>query len=218
MEICVQGNGKEYFSPNEIILKIKFSIMAKSYKEVLRRGTDMVQQFLNEIVLKNNFNKDDMKTETFIIREEYRYDNLTQKNVFEGFIYEQYAYIKFDYDKDRLSQMMIGISNLDNAPQCQINFGLKNENQCRKIVLAKAYKDASDKASAIAASANKTLKQCIKVECKPFENVYISNARLDSSVFYNEESDIQYSNSINDIFTPEDIEIKESLHCLWIAE
>lgn len=218
MEIIVQGNGKEYFAPDEIILNIKFNIIGNSYKEALIKGTDMVEQFVNLILLKNGFSKEDMKTKNFIIREQYRYDNLTQKDIFEGFLYEQRAHVKFDYDKDKLSYMMVEISNLDNAPQCQIKFGLKNENQCRKIVLSKAYQEAFDKAGVIAESANKTLKNCIKVDCKSFDRNYISNASLDSSLFYNEESNIEYSKSISNTFTPEDIEITEVLYCLWIAE
>lgn len=218
MEIIVQGKGTEYFAPNEVNLNINFKIKGKSYEEVLREGTKNVQFFVDEILLKNNFQKEDMKTRNFTIREETRYDALTRKNVFEGFSFNQSATLKFDYDKDRMAQMMVEVSKLSNAPMCQVNFGIKNEKECRKNILAKAYKDAEEQALAIAFAAGKTLNQCVKVDFKPFTTNFVSRAKFDSDLMYAEKACRGAAETIVNTFTPEDIEISETLYCLWLAE
>ena len=132
MEIIVQGKGTEFFAPDEVILNITFTTKGQTYEEVLRVGTQNVQYFINEILLQNNFQKEEMKTRNFVIREETRYDNLTHQNIFEGFSFNQHATLKFGYDKNKLASLMVEISKLDNAPKCQISFGIKNEKECRK--------------------------------------------------------------------------------------
>lgn len=39
---------------------------------------------------------------------------------------------------------MVAISKLDNAPMCRVNFGVRDEKDCRKKILSKAYKDAEE--------------------------------------------------------------------------
>ena len=43
MEIIVQGKGKEYFTPNEIILNLGFYTKKKTYEETLSEGVKNVQ-------------------------------------------------------------------------------------------------------------------------------------------------------------------------------
>lgn len=72
MEIIVQGNGTEYFTPNEIIISINFYKKGSSYEEVLNSGVMGVQNFIYNILLNNGFNKEDMKTRNFVVREEQK--------------------------------------------------------------------------------------------------------------------------------------------------
>lgn len=218
MEIIVQGKGTEFFAPDEVILNITFTTKGQTYEEVLRVGTQNVQHFVEELLLQNGFQKEDMKTRNFVIREETRYDNLTHQNIFEGFSFNQYATLKFDYDKDKLARMMVAMSKLNNAPMCQVNFGVKNEKECRKNILAKAYKEAEEQALAIAEAAGKNLRQCVKVDFKPFTSDYRSRARFDSDMMYAEKACVGAAQTIANTFTPEDIEITETLYCLWLAE
>lgn len=218
MEIIVQGKGTELFTPDEVILNISFTIKGQTYEDVLRIGIQNVQHFVENLLLQNGFHKEDMKTRNFVIREETRYDNLTHQNIFEGFSFNQCATLKFTYDKNKLAKMMVEMSKLDNAPVCQVNFKVKNEKECRKNILAKAYKDAEEQALAIAEAAGKTLRQCVKVDFKPFTSDYRSSVRLDSDMMYAERSCVGAAQTLANTFTPEDIEITETLYCLWLAE
>ena len=218
MEIIVQGKGTEYFTPNEIIININFYKKGNSYEDVLNSGVNSVQNFVNNILLLNSFNKEDMKTRSFVVREEQKYNNMTREYSPDGFSFTQQATLKFDYDKEKLANIMEQLSKMDNAPQCHVAFGVKDEKECRRKILAKAYKDAELQAQAIADASGKTLKQCAKIDFKPFTTTYISQTNFEGEMMYAKAERAGTATTIMNTFTPEDIELSETLYCLWIAE
>ena len=218
MEIIVQGKGIEYFTPDEVTLKIDFVTKGYTYEEVLKEGVKNVQLFVDELLIKNNFKKEDMKTRNFVIKEDRKYDKNTGQYYLDGYTFNQMASLKFDYNKELMANMMVSISKLSNAPMCRIEFGIKNEKECRKNILAVAFKDAEDQARAIAEASGKTLKYCQKVDFKPFTTNYVSQAKIGSDMMYAEKACYGAAQTIANTFTPEDIELSETLYCLWIAE
>ena len=117
-----------------------------------------------------------------------------------------------------MAKIMEGLSKLDNAPTCKINFGVKDSKECKRKILAKAYKDAELQAQAIALAAGKNLNQCVKVDFKPFTTEYVSHTNFDSDMMYAKSARMGAAPEIINTFTPEDIELSETLYCLWIAE
>lgn len=218
MEIIVQGKGVKYITPDEIILNINFYTKGNNYEEALNEGVKNVQNFVDQIVLKNGFTKEEMKTRSFVVREEQKYNEITRNYVMDGYSFNQIAKLKFSYDKERLANIIEELSKLYNAPNCQINFGVKDEKECKKQILAQAYKEAELQAQAIAEAAGKTLKQCVKVDFKPFTTDYISQSNFNSDVAYNGSYKLGAAPTIINTFTPEDIELSETLYCLWLAE
>ena len=218
MEIIVQGKGTEFFTPNEVILNIGFNTKGQSYEEVLSEGVKNVQKFVNELLLQNGFTTDDMKTRNFVVREDQKYDETTRTYLFDGFSFNQNATLKFDYNKERMAKIMEDLSKLDNAPTCHINFGVKDAKECKRKILSKAYKEAELQAQAIAEAAGKSLKQCVKVDFKPFTTDYVSQTNFDSDMMYDKGARLGAAPAIINTFTPEDIELSETLYCLWITE
>lgn len=218
MEIIVQGKGTKTFVPNEVVLMLTFTTKGQLYEEVLYEGAKNVEYFIDDILLKNNFTKDDMKTRNYIIREEFRYNNDTHKNVFDGYSFNQIASLNFDYDKELLARIMDSLSKMENAPNCQVNFGIKEERECRRSILSEAYKDAEAQALAIAEASGKKLSGCMKVDFKPFTTEYTSRTSFDSAVMSERTAKMGATQTIINTFTPEDIQLTETLYCLWIAE
>ena len=213
MEIIVEGNSKEYFIPNEVIITISFISSDKDYEEVMKKGIIKVNEFINDVLLKNSFNNTDLKTQTFIIKESKIYNENTHNYEFDGYIYEQNATLKFDYDNYLLGKIISDISKLENPPIYKINFSIKNVQECHKLLLEKAYNDALEQAKIIASASNNELDKCIKVNYKPFENNYMIEPR-----FNMETLSLNNIEMIANIFTPEDIEITETLYCVWITK
>ncbi len=218
MEINVQGRGNEYFTPNEVILNIEFKEKGKTYDEVLIKGMMQVQNFVNELLIKNGFNQEDMKTRNILIEEDQKYDKETHQYIFKGYIFKQNANIKFAYAKELMAVIIEDLAKIDNPPVCRFNFGIKDEKECQKRILTKAYQDAELQAQAIAEASGKVLKQCLKADYKPFTTNYISHSQLQSEEMYSSASRLGIASKVVNTFTPEDIELSETLDCLWIAE
>ena len=218
MEIIVQGKGIEYFVPDEVKLNITFKTKEDSYENALSLGIKCVNDFVNKILLTNGFKKEDMKTRNFIIKEEKIYDEVTRKYLLDGFSFNQYATLKFDYNKEKIAKIMEELSKLDNPPLCQITFDVKNTKLCQSKVLSKAFEEAKIKAETIALAAGKELKKCIKIDFKPFTSEYISESNFGSDRMYANKARQGVTDEIVNTFTPEDIEVSETLYTLWIAE
>lgn len=226
MEIIVRGDGKSTFKPDQVILNIKFYIKSQAYQEVLDKGANSVNSFVSGTMQSFGFTKEDLKTRSYNIHKETVYSSTTKRHEFNGYSFNQNATLKFDYDVQKLSSMMEAISKLEDSPLYTINFGVKNEDSYRNSLLAKAYQDAEDKAKAIAAAAGKELRRCDKVDFKSFGTDYSSLSSLEGKTYkylrsgsvdgiFAEES---VADAIADTFTPEDVEVSETLYCLWIAE
>ena len=221
MEIIVEGKGIKTVAPDQVIINFDFIIKGETYEEVLERGTKNVYDIIQSILVPNGFSKEDLKTRSFVIREERRYDEITRKYLFDGYSYNQQGTLKFDYDSNLLAHFMDALSKLANPPKAHINFGIKDEKASRKEMLALAYADAKEQAEAIACAAGLELKKCVKVDFKPFTTNYISMSNLDGNMLCAERAAFGMGSTaevISNIFTPEDISLSETLYCLWRAE
>lgn len=222
MEIIVQGKGESLYTPNQVVFHLNFFVKASTYEDALTRGSNNVLDFIAHILLLNGFAKEDMKTNTFLIKKEQSYNQKKSTYDFVGYSYNQSATIIFEYDKIKLSKLMEEISKMDNPPFYNVEFTIKDLKECKKENLAKAYKDAEEQAEMIAQAAGKKLMNCVKTDFKPFTTDYISRGYDSDTIPSQTEHCIRkqasIAETINEVFTPEDVKVKEMLYCLWIAE
>lgn len=219
MDIVVEGKASEFFKPDMVKLNLNFYTKTNEYESALKEGTKNVEIFIEEILTKLDFKKDDLKTRSFNVSEVTKYDYEKKQNYKDGFSYLQSATLKFDYDMNILSKFMELVSKLNNLPMYRISFEIKNEEKAKSLVIAKAFAKAEEKAKMIALASGKRLKECIKVDFRPFDEKVISNSNFGSGIKgMDMECEKSTSSVIKNIFTPEDVEISETLYCLWITE
>ena len=225
MDIMVEGTGKRYYKPDEVEISLNFYTKTGTYESALEDGTRDVQIFIEKILKEMNFSKEDLKTRSFKEKKKKRFDYEKKIEIKYGFAYTQGATLKFDYNINVVAEFMDRVSKLENPPKYTIAFNVKNEQKSKNEAMAEAYNKAKEKAEAIATASGKTLKECIKVDFRPFEERVYSRSALGSGVFEEETSDFNMKarkmstqDTITNIFTPEDIEISETLYCLWVAE
>ena len=229
MDIIVEGVGKKFYNPDEVEIKLDFYTRADSYERALENGTKNVENFIDDVLEKMGFNKEIMKTRSFRVYEEKQYDYDRKKYIKLGYAYTQQANIKFNYSINIIAKFMDMVSKLKNPPKYHLLFNVKDIKGCKDEVLAEAYNKAKEKAETIARAAGKELKECVKTNFIPFEESVVSRSSLNSQDMYMEkEMSIGAStfgmakktgvqDTIQTIFTPEDIEITETLYCLWIT-
>lgn len=231
MDIMVQGEGKKFYKPDQTEISINFYVNDKTYEKVLEKGTKSVEIFISEVLNELNIEKDELKTRSFRINHNIRYDYQTKQEIDNGFDYNQSATLEMNYNRELIAEFMDKVSKLEDAPKYNINFSIKEKEIAKKEVMAEAYNKAKEKAEIIALAAGKKLKDCIKVDFRPFEERVISNSHLADSDFgmlFEEERAIgqapekmkrkSTAEVLQNIFTPEDVEIRENLYCLWITE
>lgn len=223
MDIIVEGVGKKYYKPDEVKINLEFYTKANTYESALEEGTRDVQIFMNDVLGTMNFEKKDLKTRSFRVYEEKKYDYENKIEVKLGFAYTQNATLKFDYDIDFIAEFMDKVSKLLNPPKYIIGFDIKDMTKIKKEVIAEAYNSAKEKAEAIANAAGKTLEECIKIDFRPFDERVYSASKIGNSMFEAERADYSFKKmsaqeTITNIFTPEDVEVQETLYCLWITK
>ena len=229
MDIIVEGVGKKFYNPDEVEIKLDFYTRADSYESALENGTKNVENFINDVLEKMDFNKEIMKTRSFRVYEEKQYDYDRKKYIKFGYTYTQQANIKFNYSMNIIAEFMDMVSKLKNPPKYHLLFNVKDIKGCKDEVLAEAYNKAKEKAETIARAAGKELKECVKTNFIPFEESVVSRSSLNSQDMYMEKEQsfgastfgmakkTGVQDTIQTIFTPEDIEITETLYCLWIT-
>lgn len=219
MEIVVQGNAERCYIPNQVLLRFRFCEEGASYEEVFQKGTDQVLAFVNAVLLPQGFSKEDLKTDYFQIQKEKKYNENTNTYDFLGYSYHQNATLKFDYEGNKLSLIMEEIATLSTPPLVNVDFTIKDIQMCKKDILELAYQDAYNQASIIACAAGKTLKNCMKVDFQPFTTEYVVRGYETVSMASEKGVSMRLiGETMNTIFTPQDVKVSETLYCLWIAE
>lgn len=218
MDIISRGIGIKKFVPEIIHLNFDFRIKSFTYENALSEGVKAVETFA-KLLEKLGYKKSDFKTNSFRVYEETKYDAKKKEDVRLGYIYNHDAHLEFDYDIPRLADLVQEISKLKDGPRANITFRLKNEDGAKSKCIDLAFKNAKSKAEAIAKSAGKKLKDCIKVSYEPFDEPIQSRSNFEGlrkMGAYCEDNALR--GSIENVLVPEDIEIEEVLYCLFVAE
>lgn len=215
MDILVEGKGEKSFKPNQIEISFEFRTVAETYDEVLSLGVKNVENYF-EVLKTMKFEKESLKTRSFRVYENRVYDDKTRTYKNEGYAFNQSVKLKFEYNMQRLSSLMEITSKQKNPPTYQIIFNIKDDKKVEREIIALAVEDAKFQAEAIASASGKKLKDCIKISFQPFDEKIESPTRFGESRAMCKSASV--SESIQNVFVPEDVEIEKTIYCLWTAE
>jgi len=227
MEIIVQGIAKKSYMPDEVNIQLEFYRKENTYAEALEKGTKDVEMFIEKVLKSMNLEKDILKTQSFRIYEETKFDYETKQEIKLGFVYSQGIVLNLDYSIEKMAEWIGNLVKLENAPRCNISFKLKSEEKCKTEVIAEAFENAKKRAEIIARIEQKELKKCLKTDFKPFEQNVLYGNSFNASDMINSHAKAfmckgmnatELKETIQTIFTPEEIEIQEAVYCLWVAE
>lgn len=215
MEVFVEGIGRKFVSPDQVVVNIFFSTRTKTYKEAVEKGLNNVNTFNNVVLLGSGLEEKELQTRNFSVNEERVYNDTKRKNETVGYIFNQFATLRIDYDNELLSKILQLSSSLESAPEINFQFGLKDETKYLNELIDEAYNDAKKKAQIMATAAGKTLKEVITLDLNGASNI---NYRLSESSF---DSNILRTMSLSNIDTtsihPEDIELVTRILSKWNA-
>lgn len=230
MQIYVKGEARRDIAPDQITASVTFHEHADTYDKALEKGVALVKKYFDFIEENTDFKATDFKTHAYSIHEEFTtnridptkiedLDKQLTKRVSNGFYFTQYAYLEFDYNKERLSRLLVVTTKTEGAPRFHINFDLKDPKAYQRGLIGEAYHDSRRKAETLAAAADKHLRDCIRVDIDVpnhgsdmgYDMALRKSARFGSASPSIEEQ----MQTIDETFHPDDITVAKSIETVW---
>lgn len=230
MQIFVKGEAQRDIAPDQIVASVTFREHADTYDKALEKGVALVKKYFDFIEKNTDFKAADFKTNAYNIHEEFTtnridptkledLDKQLTKRVSNGFFFTQYAYLEFDYNKERLSRLLVVTTKTEGAPRFHIGFQLKDPKAYQRGLIGEAYSDSRRKAETLAAAADKHLRDCIRVDIDtPSYNSGMGHGierRKYASLEDTGPSIEEQMQTIDETFHPDNITVSKSIETVW---
>lgn len=163
--IRVTGKGKIKLHPDTTRLTLTLEGLCKDYEKTLQDSAKMTDELKN-LFTEFDFEKSDLKTLSFNIDTEY--ESYKEKGVykqrFKGYSFRHVLKIEFDSDNKRLGKILYALAHSQASPEFKISYTVKNPENAKNELLAKAVLDAKKKAELLAKAAEVPLKEIQSID------------------------------------------------------
>lgn len=215
MKIFVDGISRNFVSPNKVVMNLNFRARGATYDEAVSKGINNVSLFNSLVLLPNGLKEEDLKTRNFSVFEDRFFNQATGENEIRGYVFNQNAVLRLDYDNELINSIITSISEAEDAPEVNLSFVFESDDKNMKPFLEEAYNDAKRKATDIAEIAGKAIKEVVSAELKNTNaNLLFSNSNFGGDVL----KSVNYNSMNMNYIHPEDIEIQIILSCVFEAE
>ena len=154
--IRVTGTGRVSIKPDITIINLNFDNILPTYELALKSSAEDVK-IVKDAIEEAGINKDSLKTTYFNIDTNYRYvkdKKGNNKSILDGYRYSQSLRFQFDIDNKLLGSILYQLSKLSINVHFNLEYGVKNIEASKNLLLNNAIEDAMKKASIIAKAAN----------------------------------------------------------------
>ena len=218
--IRVTGKGQLKVTPDVMRITMSMTDRYADYSEALRRSAEDTEK-LKDLLADQGFERTDLKTLNFSIDTEY--ESYREKNVYKqrfiGYRYNHLLKVEFDFDNDRLGQVLYALAHCPAAPQFRVSYTVKDTEAPKNALLGKAVADAKTKAEILTLAAGTKLKDIqsidyswgeIDFEVRPMGRAFMAEdcAMAPSATCESYDLDIQ----------PDDIELADTVTVVWEIE
>ena len=205
--ISVKGSAKLTGTPDWVV--IVFNVESESYyyevcTEMLAKRTLILKKELMALGI------EDKNIKTFHFDIDTGFDWVEGRRIFRGYKASHKLKVEFPFDKDYLNKIMRKLGQTKSHASFRIAFTIAEPESLRQQALAEAVKNAARKAEVLADAAGVKLGPIIRIDYT-WSDIYIES-NLSIRAFMVSESAPDYD------FTPEDIEITETVTTVWEIE
>ena len=151
--------------PDYIALALELKTLDPDYEKMMELASERYE-VLGRTCDELGFAEDAMKTVDYEVSTEtkqIRHENGDYERVFVGYSCEQTIDLYFDFDADRLTQVMTAISRCAAKPLLSVGFTVKDPEAVREELLRSATRNARQKAEILADEAGVKLGQLISI-------------------------------------------------------
>ena len=207
--IVITGTSTLNVKTDYINIRFHIDKLDISYKKSLSLLTEQVSK-ITDILYKEGFLKEDLKTSDFNIRKDTRYDDKKKQYVFLGYRVTETLTLSFPIDNQKINSILSEIWKELNNIEFDISFSCHNPNKYEDQLIKLAAKDAKEKAELISESLGVKLKQIARIDYS-FSQVHIEHT-LDFC--YDPEGSVGSLPDMN----PEDTNLNKTITVVWEIE
>ncbi len=212
--ITVKGTGRVLAKPDYVVITMEIESQKMKYNDAMAEEAEKINS-LTETLDDTGFEKDDLKTTNFNVRTAYRNVKDSRgdsKRVFDGYVVGHDLKLSFDFDTDRLSEVLTAISACPARPALHIEFTIKDAAAVNEEMLRSATVNARRKAEILCDAAG--------VELGDLIDINYSWGELDiySRTKYEDEYECLAAPMIGASavdFTPDDIDLSDTATFVW---
>ena len=204
--IRIKGRGEISVKPDTIRLNIELEGLKKDYESAMKlwaKQTRIVQETLKPL----GFGPEDLKTLSFNIDTSYSRTKDGQR-IFEGYEFTQEMKLELPLDNRLLGKVLYALADCSADPVIHISFTAKDKGGVKNQLLEKAVEDAKEKAALLSHAAGVALGSILSIDYS------WSEINIESRS-YIEDGCIGSSPSLDVDFSPEDIDLSDTVTVVW---
>ncbi|MBQ0102285.1 MAG: SIMPL domain-containing protein, partial [Firmicutes bacterium] len=164
--ITVKGTGKYKASPDCAEIRLDLETVEKEYGSALENENGKIAK-LTDAVISAGLKEEDLKTESFNVNTEYKSVETKSRryeSVFAGYRVSHSLVLRFDFDADKLSEVITAISCSGVQPGMNIGFTVKDKDAASEAMLKSAVENARRNAEVLCASSGVTLGDLLSID------------------------------------------------------
>ncbi len=164
--IVVKGLGKVSVNPDLTVIGMTLAATDKKYDRAMETASAQIED-LRAALLVAGFEKSDLKTTDFNVRSRYesvKDQNGNYQNVFAGFEVDHSLKLEFDFDMNKLNEVLTAIANCKANPRFSIGFSVKDQSAVKEALLVSEVENATQRAKILAKAAGVRLGALQKID------------------------------------------------------
>lgn len=212
--ITVKGVGTARVRPDWVVLTMDVGATREFYEAAMREANRGVER-LQDAIVGAGFERTDLKTRSFDV--DMQYENRKNRygdydRVFLGYKCSYNLSLGFDFEMERLGDVLAEIAECGAKPELRISFTVKNPAGVGEEILRSAAENARQKAEILCAASGVKLGEIVSIDYNWGEINIESRTRFDAP-----NEGVLLSTSMPDI-EPEDIDACDSVTFVWGIE
>lgn len=213
--ITIRGEGKVVAKVDYVIITMNLESEDKEYQKAMDLANVSIESLTSSLV-DIGFKNDDLKTANFNVSTEY--DSVEDKDgnykqVFRGYVVTHDLKLGFDFETNRLAEVLNAISGCASKPSLSILFTVKDGKAVNEEMLRLITANARKKAEILCENAGVKLGEILSINYRGNERDFYSYTNFEI-----EEKNRGFALARSMDFTPEDIKVNDSATFVWEIE
>lgn len=211
--IKIKGTGFVQEKPDLVEVRILLESLDMDYGKAYAKASEKNEELL-QVIQDLGFPQEELKTSYFDIDKKYedQRDSFgNYKERFEGYRVTQRLKLAFDWDSQKLAEVLQALSQTKANPDLSIHFTVKDPSLIQEKLLESAAKNARRKAEVLAQASGVELGSLTRIDYDWDEVNFYSNTSLSSGPMLSRI----FEGTPDFELEPEDLKLRDTVRFIW---